>query len=126
MIATEHHELVLGERLHADRDPVDAGRAPGVERRPGEIGRVRFDRDLAGRVVATRQGLDDVCDVGGSPQRRRAAAEVDRDKIPRLGSGGKLGEDGVAVALVWRVPDLDRKVAIRAQLAAPWEVDVDA
>jgi len=62
------------------------------------------------------------------PQGGRAAAEIDRGELAGIGLGAavEFGNDGVAIALVGRLADLDREVTVRAQLAAPREMKVDA
>jgi hypothetical protein len=69
-----------------------------------------------------------VRDRRGPPQRRRAAAEIDRRELAGEGirAAVEFGNDGVAIALVGRLADLDREVTVRAQLAAPREMKVDA
>jgi hypothetical protein len=129
MIAAERHELARLERLHADRDPVDAGRAPRREVGLGAIARVRLDRDLARRAAEPLPDpLDRSRDASGPPQRRGPAAEVDRDELAgeRAGAQLELAQDRLEVGLVRWWTDLDREVTVRAQLAAPREVEVDA
>jgi len=114
-------------RLHADRDPIDAGGAPRREVRLAAVGRVRFERGLERRAEAVADRGDQAREAIGPPQRRRAAAEVDRGE--RAGEAirarRELAQDRFEVYLVRRLAELDREVAVRAQLAAPREVDVD-
>jgi hypothetical protein len=129
VIAAEHDELARLERLDADRDPADPGRPPRGEVFVGAIGRVGLDRDLAGR--AREPGADRRdrgCDAVGPPQRWRAAAEVDRDQLAGVCRRARveLAQDRVEVRVMRRGADLDREVAIRAALAAPGVVEVDA
>jgi hypothetical protein len=62
------------------------------------------------------------------PQRGRAAAEVDRLELAGkpLPPRRELVEDRAGIGGVRRLAGLDREVAVRAQLAAPREVEVDA
>jgi hypothetical protein len=71
---------------------------------------------------------DDVGDACGIPQRRCAAAEIDRDPVARKVDAPAvvLGENRIAISPVRRLADLDREVTVRAQLAAPGKMDVDA
>jgi hypothetical protein len=134
MIAAEHDQRARLERLHADRDPVDPGGAPRGEVGVGAVGRVGFDRDLDRDLGRARAGealadlRDRLRDAVGPPQRRRAAAQVDRDQLAGEARRAQLelADDRAQVGLVRRRPDLDREVAVRAQLAAPGEVEVDA
>ena len=128
MIAAERDQLAGLERLHADRDPVDPGGAPRREVVVGAIGRVGLDRDLAGRAEPGADPVERDRNAIRPPQRGRSAAEVDRDQL--AGERGcaqrELGEDSREVRLVRGRTELDREVAVRAQLAAPREVKVDA
>jgi len=130
VIAAEHDERLRIERLDADRDPVDPGLAPCAELFRGAVGRVRLDRDLdrSPPVEPRADRGDRARDAVGTPQRRRAAPEVDRDQLPGKArrTALQLDEDRVEIGLVRRLADLDREVAVRAQLAAPREVEVDA
>ena len=67
------------ERLHAERDAVDAGGAIAAKARRLDAGRIGFERDLDigrhGPVLA--DGVEDRADGLGLHQRRRAAAEED-------------------------------------------------
>ena len=81
------------ERLHAERDAIDAGRAVAAKTRRLDAGRIGLERDFdVGRdrpVLADR--IEDRADRRGLHQRRRAAAHEDgRD---RAGSGA-LGRRG--------------------------------
>jgi hypothetical protein len=131
VIAAEHDELARLERLDADRDPADPGRPPGGEVFVGAIGRIGLDRDLAGCLAGCEPRADRRDrgrDAVGPPQRRRATAEVDRDQLAgiRVGARVELAQDRVEVRIVRRRADLDREVAVRAALAAPGVVEVDA
>jgi len=129
VIAAEHDELARLERLDPDRDPADPGRSPRGEVFVAAIGRIGLDRDLAGRPGEPRADRRDRGrDAVGPPQRRRAAAEVDRDQLAgvRVGARVELAQDRVEVRIVRRRADLDREVAVRAALAAPGVVEVDA
>jgi hypothetical protein len=130
MIAAERDELVLDERLDADRQPVDACGTPRREPLAIAIGRVRLERDLA-QVIAAEPRTnrrDRRTDALRTPQRRCAAAEIDRDEIARkrFSPRVELPQDGLEIRLVLGRADLDREIAVRAQLAAPRVVEVDA
>jgi hypothetical protein len=132
MIAAEHDQLVGRERLHADRDPVDPGGAPGGEPVVVAVGRIRLDRDLELVRTRTKPGadrLDRAADAVGPPQRGRAATEIDRDqsrsRVARR-TGVELAQDRVEILVVAGRADLDCEIAVRAQLAAPRVVEVDA
>jgi hypothetical protein len=95
----------------------------------GAVGGVGLDRDLArraGEAIADRG--DRAGDARRLPQRRRAAAQVDRDQRAAVRGRApvQLAQDAGEVGLVRRRADLDREVAVRAALAAPGEVEVDA
>ena len=103
MIAAEHHERVRFERLHADRDPADPGRAPRREVGIAAIGRVRLDPDLARRTAKPpADPLDRGCDAVGPPQRRSSATEINGDELAgeRAGTELELAQDRVEVGLM--------------------------
>jgi len=129
VIAAEHDELARLERLDADRDPADPRRPPRREIGVGAVGRVGLDGDLVRRAAKPLADPGDRgSDAAGSPQRRRAAAEVDRYQLAGepIGARVELAQDRLEVGVMRRWPDLDREVAVRAALAAPGEVEVDA
>ena len=78
--ATEFLQRRVVERLHAERDAVDAGRAIAAKARGFDAGRIGFQRDFdVGRdrpVFA--DGVEDRLHRLGLHQRRRAAAEENR------------------------------------------------
>jgi hypothetical protein len=131
MIATEHDQLVGGQRLYADRQPVDAGVTPRDEMLAGTVGGVGFERDLEilrPRTEPFADRRDRLRDAVGPPQRRGAAAEVDRDQTSGISrrAGVELAEDRGEIRVVLGRADLDGEIAVRAQLAAPRVVEVDA
>jgi hypothetical protein len=67
-------------------------------------------------------------DAVGPPERGRAAAEVDGDQVAgiRVDAPVEFLDDRPCIALVGRLAELDREVAVRAQLAAPRKVQVNA
>jgi len=63
------------------------------------------------------------------PQRWGSAAEIDRDQVVALElarSVVQLPCDRREIVVVRWLADLDREVAVRAQLAAPGKMEVDA
>jgi len=71
---------------------------------------------------------DHARDLRRIPQRRRPAAEINRREL--AGEAGDAAveflDDRIGIARVRRLADLDCEVAVRAQLAAPREVQVNA
>ncbi len=78
--AAEGAQVRVVERLHADRDAVDAGVTVAAKAAGLDAGRVRLQRDLGVRLDRPARGdrLEDRADGGRRHQRRRAAAEEDR------------------------------------------------
>jgi hypothetical protein len=72
--------------------------------------------------------VEDLRDAVGLPERRGAAAEIDRDEVAgiRRGPTVEFLDDRPCIALVRRLANLDGEVAVRAQLAAPRKVQVNA
>jgi hypothetical protein len=131
--AAEELQLLGVERLHADRQTIDAllkqrARLVAVERRW-----VALDRDLdrigfAGERAADR--AQHAAQLGRIPERWRAAAEEHRaERLAGhvLAARLKLGDHRVGVRAMRDVGPLDRRgreVAVRALLQAPREVHV--
>jgi hypothetical protein len=133
VIAAERHELAGLERLHADRDPADPGGPPRGEVVVGAVAGVGLDRDLdrclgSPGAEPRPDPRDRSGDAIGSPQRRRAPAEIDRGQVAAIGVRARveLADDRVEIVVVRGRPDLDREIAVRATLAAPRVVEVDA
>ncbi len=88
--------LLIVERLHAERQPVDAGGAVAREVLRLDAGGVGFERDLdiVGNAPMAGDGVEDRVNGRGRIKRRRAAAEEDagddasrreRGEMPKLG-----------------------------------------
>ena len=80
VLAAERLEASIVERLHAERQPVDAGRSVAGEVLGLDAGRVGFERDLgvAARSASGRRWRrGSPRRVLGRIKRRRAAAEED-------------------------------------------------
>ena len=77
MQAAERAQLCIVERLHAERDTVDAGRAIAAKTSGLDARRIGFERDLRARLHRpmpahrVENGADRIC----AHQRRRAATE---------------------------------------------------
>ena len=80
VLTVEERELIVVERLHADREAVDAERPQTLEVLAGELGRVRLDGPLGvGRDVVLRaDGAHDGLHVVERGEARGAAAEEER------------------------------------------------
>ncbi|MNL37831.1 hypothetical protein D3C87_1600040 [compost metagenome] len=135
MHAPERLEVGVVQRLHAERDAVDARRPEVAEAAGLDAGRIGFERDFAvridGPVLADR--IEDRADGAALHQRGRAAAEEDRvDGAARrqCGAMGDLAAEGCDVAaLVRRLqPDMRVEVAIGAfgQAEGPVHIDGEA
>jgi hypothetical protein len=97
------------------------------------VRRIGLERDLErrGRPVAGEPSPDRgdrAREAIGPPQRRRPAADVDRNERPGKARRAcvELGEDRREVRVVLGRTGLDREVAVRTPLAAPRVVEVDA
>ena len=90
MHAAEFCQHAIVERLHAERDAVDAGRAIAAKARGFDAGRIGFERDLGvGRdAPVARDRVEDGADRRRLHQRRRAAAEEDRGNGAARHAGG--------------------------------------
>ena len=77
--ASERFQALIVERLHAERQAIDAGRAVAREILGLDAGRIGLERDLRIRRDAPMlgDGVDDGGDARRLHQRRRAAAEED-------------------------------------------------
>ena len=78
--AVEGAQDVVDRRLHAEADPVEAGRPQLLEvpRRDAVGVGLRGDLDVVGQAELGRRARHDRAEVGGLQQRGRAAAEEDR------------------------------------------------
>ena len=121
------------QRLHAERNPVDAGCAVAAKPRCLDAGRIGLQRDLGvGRdapVFADR--IQNGADGFRLHQRRRAAAEKDRgDLAIRRARGGGFDLAGKGPGKPFfvdrRMPDMAVEIAIRAFRQAERPVHVDA
>ena len=121
------------ERLHAERDAIDAGRAIALEARRLHAGRVGLQRhlDIRRHAPVFRDGVENAAHRLRLHQRRRAAAEEDRRHLLRRdarGGGLDLAREGadIAVFVDRGVADMAVEVAIRALRQAERPVDIDA
>ena len=130
--AAERPQGRVVQRLYAERDAVDAGRAVAAEAAGLDTRRVRLQGDLGvGRhAPVARHGLKQAGDRRGLHQRGRPAAQEDAgDFAPRRARGvvGDLGAERVEKARLVhaRVADMAVEVAIRALRRAEGPVQVD-
>ena len=128
----ESLQVGVVERLHADREPVDAGGAVAAKAARLDAGRVGLERDLRvgldGPVLG--DGVDDVLHRLGAHQGGRAATEEDRAHLAPFRFSGAMGkfraEGGDVTVLVDRAcPDMRVEIAIRALGETERPVDVD-
>ncbi len=121
------------ERLHAERDAIDAGGAIAAEALSLDAGGVGFERDLD--IGIDRPGpadrIEDRADRLRLHQRRRAAAEEDaRHRAPGRPPGGRrdLAREGCGIALLVDrlMADMGVEVAIGAFGRAERPMDIDA
>ena len=133
--AAEHAQVGIVQRLHAERNPVDAGRAIAAEATRLDAGRIGFQRDLGvgfnRPVIADRP--EDRFDGRGLHQRGRAAAEEDGGDRASPGQRGAMRDFGakrldIAILVHGRAPDVAVEVAIWAfgQAERPMHVDAEA
>ena len=133
--AAERLEVVIVERLHADRQAVDAGGAIAAKAARFDAGRIGLQRDLG--VGRERPGGGDGVDQalhGLRPhQRRRAAAKEDRARHTARGLRGAMGdlgfEGGDKAVFVDRLgPHMRVEIAIGAfgQTERPMDIDGEA
>ncbi len=86
VLAPKRLETLIVERLHAERQPVDAGRTVAGEVLGLDAGRIGFQRDLgiALQMPMARDGLENCCNGLRRHQGWGAAAEEDAaDASPR-------------------------------------------
>ena len=121
------------ERLHAERDAVDAGCAIAAKPRCLDAGRIGLQRhfDIGGDAPMLADRIQDGADGLRLHQRRRAAAEKDRgDGSARRARrrGFDLARKGAHKSFLVdrRVPDMAVEIAIRAFRQAERPVHVDA
>ena len=121
------------ERLHAERDAVDAGRAIAGKARGLDTGRVGLERDfgIGGNVPVLADRIENGADGLRLHQRRRAAAEEDRGDLAagraRRGRFDFAREGAGKALFVDRgMADMAVEVAIRAFRQAERPVHVDA
>ena len=99
VLAPERLEARIVERLHPERQPVDAGRAVAGEALRFHARGICFERDLGIAVEPPMpgDGVEDRRHRRGLHQRRRAAAEEHACDAPsrrKRSEIGKLGEVG--------------------------------
>ena len=85
MLSPEQPEGIVAQTLHAERKPVDAGVAKRRQPAGLHAGRIGLERDFeVGRGVEQAARVRDQRRRGlGFHQARRAAAEEDRQQVPR-------------------------------------------
>ena len=134
VLAAEEAQRRIVERLHAERDAVDAGRAIVREaaRPRREVGLASSVISmLAARASTVPAALSTIAaTVAGVHQRRRAAAEEDAGRAPaprrRRAAMSRSAQQRVAPAvLVDRVADMAVEVAIGAFRRAERPVDIE-
>ena len=133
MQAAQRFQRGIVERLHAERDAVDAGCAIAAKPRRLDAGRIGLQRDLdiGGDAPVLADRIEDRADGLRLHQRRRAAAEKDRrHRAARRARrrGLDLARKGAGKALLVdrRVADMAVEIAIRAFRQAERPVHVDA
>src|SRR3984893_8961635 len=133
MGAAKCGEVAIRERLHAERDAVDAGGAIAAKPLDLDAGRIGFKRDLdvGGNSPMTCHRFDHAGNRCGSHQRGRAAAEKDsrHDALrytPSRSSnlGGKSADPSRLVDLF--AADMAIEIAIRTFREAERPVDINA
>ena len=129
----EQSQIGVVQRLHAERDAVDAGRAIAAEARGLDRRGICLQRDLgaAGHGPVACHRIEHRGDRFRLHQRRRAAAEEDAGHLARSGAGAhrrKLGREGRREALLVDrlVADMAVEVAIGAFGRAERPVHIDA
>ncbi len=128
--APDQSELAIRERLHPDREPVDAGGAQRSERRRVEIGGVRFGRDLGLRGDREDAPREPRGRRRSPPRRAAKACRRRRRSSPPRGRGApssrrsrvQRGEEEVDLEAV--LPDAV-EVAVAALRAAERNVEVE-
>ena len=130
---TERLQRGVIERLHAERDAVDAGCAIAAKPRRLDAGGIGLQRHfhLGRDAPVFSDGIEDRADGLRLHQRRRAAAEKDRGdgSVRRTRRRGfDLARKGARKAFLVdrRVPDMAVEIAIRAFRQAERPVHVDA
>ena len=89
VLAPERLEVGVAQRLHADRQAIDAGGAIAAKPPRLDAGRVGFERDLGVRLEPPSGGdrVDDALHGLRAHERRRAAAEKHRARRPGRAPG---------------------------------------
>ena len=130
--AAERPKVGVGERLNADREPVDAGVAVAAKTPGFDAGRVGLQRHLGLRLdpPVRRDRVEDAADGLRAHQRGRAAAEEDRANDPPRRERRPMSDFGPEgrekPALVDRSgANVAIEVAIGAFRQAEWPVDID-
>ena len=133
VLSSKRFEASIVERLHAERQPVDAGRPIAREILGLDAGRIGLERDLgiARQTPMSGDGIEDRRHGSGAHQGWRAAAEEDAGDVPARCQRGKIfklaqigGEEARLVDAA--VPDMRVEVAIRAFGAAERPMHIDA
>src|ERR1051326_2272124 len=135
--AADRGELAIIERLHADRDAVDAEVAPRGERFWRDVFGIGFDGELtpalecgrrrAGRTRASAppEFIRDAAQVLDRRSRRCAAAEVDRLDLPAVQLRTDLANERVRVCVLLRQVRRDRERTVCAVHATERKMNVD-
>ena len=131
--SSERLQRGVVERLHAERDAVDAGCAIAAKPCCFHAGRIGLQRhlDIVGDAPMLADRIQDGADGLRLHQRRRAAAEKDRrDGSIRRARRGRFDlarkRAGKSFLVDRRVPDMAVEIAIRAFRQAERPVHVDA
>ena len=131
--APEGAEVVVVERLDAERDAVDPGGAVAAEALRLDARGIGLERHLGIRRhgPVRRDRVEDRADGRRRHQRRRAPAEEDARHGPArgaVGGGGDLADEGGGVACLVRrlVADVRIEVAVGALRGAERPMDIDA
>ena len=111
VLSAESLEVKVVQRLHADREPVDAGRPVAAKPLGFDAGRVGFERDL--RVFVEPPGggdrIDDPLHGLRAHERGRAAAEKHRAHRPARRKRRAMGDFGLERREIARFVDFRRR-----------------
>ena len=132
VLAAQRLEVGVVQRLHADREAVDAGRAIAAKPLGFDAGRIGFERDLRLFVEAPgrRDRVDDALHGLRGHQRGGAAAEKHRSHRPARRKPGPMGDFSLERREIARFVDSPAahvavEVAIGAFRQAEGPMDID-